>query len=311
MQVNISVTGVAFRAMETSLLDMQKRTTESKSVEIVEKQSADNKTTIIFRDPITAELVSSSLSAENMRLLKEHFGQTDFSEKGDSIILDGRAERFVSGWYGDIAYNRGFLEADSDGDGLLSKTEYTNTKNSFDVKKIADIDTNKGSLQISNEISSNYISSFDAGDEQPHNISDELNSTISIDKNLDGSLELKEILGKIGGGSAESFVLNEFKLAASKSQMAKTSLNKIGFFNDTIVNYSINKFLSKKKTAKNDDGNDEQPDIQSIIKKLIASNGNDSVLSVEEKRVMERAIGAIKAQVRQQLEKEQLIDIKA
>ena len=307
MQINIAVAGTAFRAMETSLPDVAKRLSDKSETKIAEQKqqvTGEAQIKITFRDPVSAEDVSVYLTHDNFDLLRAHFDKNDFSEYGDSIALSGVAEKLVSGWYGDIAYNRNFLKADSNGDGLLDKTEYQNTKNSFSVKKHAEIDTNSGFVKITNEIESGYSNSLDAGDEQPKSISEELNSTISIDKNLDGSFELREFFeSQNKGASAESFVLKEFRAATTQSQIAKTALNKIGFFNNAITNHTIEKFLSKK-----DD--DDKPDMQSIIKKLIAANGNEAVLSTEERQILGGAINAVKERVAKELETNNLLDVR-
>ena len=308
MQINIAVAGTAFRAMETSLPDVAKRLSDKSETKIAEQKqqvTGEAQIKITFRDPVSAEDVSVYLTHDNFDLLRAHFDKNDFSEYGDSIALSGVAEKLVSGWYGDIAYNRNFLKADSNGDGLLDKTEYQNTKNSFSVKKHAEIDTNSGFVKITNEIESGYSNSLDAGDEQPKSISEELNSTISIDKNLDGSFELREFFeSQNKGASAESFVLKEFRAATTQSQIAKTALNKIGFFNNAITNHTIEKFLSKK-----DD--DDKPDMQSIIKKLIAANGNEAVLSTEERQILGGAINAVKERVGKELDTNNLLDVRA
>ena len=79
-------------------------------------------TTIYFRDPITNNLVQSALSNESLQILKENFGSQDFYQRKDkSYILNGESEKFISAWYGDIAYQRGYLKADKNNGWLYGK----------------------------------------------------------------------------------------------------------------------------------------------------------------------------------------------
>ncbi len=47
-------------------------------------------------------------------ILTMYFGSQNLSVKDGKILLSGEAEKFVSGWFGDIAYKRNYIGADSD-----------------------------------------------------------------------------------------------------------------------------------------------------------------------------------------------------
>lgn len=98
------------------------------------KQTQNGMINIYFKDPITQNITQSALSEESIAKLKESFGISDFYQRKDSsYILNGKAENFVSGWYGDIAYQRGYLAADENKDGYMDKEELDNTRSGFDT----------------------------------------------------------------------------------------------------------------------------------------------------------------------------------
>ncbi|MBU0502425.1 MAG: hypothetical protein KJ811_04155, partial [Candidatus Margulisbacteria bacterium] len=75
---------------------------------------------VAFNDPVSKKVAVVSLSSATMDKLKTHFGENDFYERKDGITrLDNKAEAFVGGWFGDIAYKREFFKADSNNDGKL------------------------------------------------------------------------------------------------------------------------------------------------------------------------------------------------
>ncbi len=64
-----------------------------------------NGSVVLFDDPKTKQRVALSLDEANLKKLKGAFGSEDFYERKDGTIrLNGKAESFVSGWFGDIAY---------------------------------------------------------------------------------------------------------------------------------------------------------------------------------------------------------------
>ena len=83
---------------------------------------------VSFKDLISNNTINIKLSDENLEKLKLTFGTENFSKNANGeIIISGEAEKFVSGWFGDIAYKRGYALADSDKNGLLDDKEKTNT----------------------------------------------------------------------------------------------------------------------------------------------------------------------------------------
>ena len=123
--ITTSSEGIAFTAMPTVV---KQRTKEELQAEETDSKTVSNKATdtqtqlqsqsqnqIIFTDPTNSKEVKISLTPDNINKLKSNFKSDDFYQRQDgSIRLSGKAEAFVSGWYGDIAYSRNFLKADSD-----------------------------------------------------------------------------------------------------------------------------------------------------------------------------------------------------
>lgn len=173
--LTITSEGTAFKAMSTVIMQ---RTKEELQAEEANSKIVSNKATdtqmqlhsqnqIIFTDPTNSKEVKITLTQENIDKLKNNFKSDDFYQKQDgSIRLSGKAEAFVSGWYGDIAYNRNFLKADTDKDGKLSDEEYKNTKNGFygvgTDTFLVNLQTKDIQLESSNEeITQSYISPSD------------------------------------------------------------------------------------------------------------------------------------------------------
>jgi len=161
-----------------------------------------NEQTVLFADPTNGNLVKLNLSNENIDKLKKHFtGGNDFFEKKDgSLRLNGEAEAFVSGWFGDIAYKREFLGADINSDGKLSEEEYKNTRNEFRGHGEA-YGIGKNVISIKEVIAEQYVHADDDKarmikynqlDKNSESIYDELNKTLKVDSNLNGEISLQE-----------------------------------------------------------------------------------------------------------------------
>lgn len=96
------------------------------------KEAEKGMVTIFFRDPITNKLTRSALSSDSINRLGKEFGQNDLSRRYDgSYILSGKAESFVSSWYADIAYTRGYIKSDKNQDGFLDNQELVNVRSGF------------------------------------------------------------------------------------------------------------------------------------------------------------------------------------
>lgn len=178
------------------------------------KEAQKGLQTIYFRDPITSQITQSALSEESLMRLKETFGSADFYQRKDnSLILNGEAEKFVSGWYGDIAYQRGYLSADKNKNGFMEKDELDKTRSGFDTHGWFEVSGNKvqavNSFYLESYIPLNGISTAYGGKSMDFSknqktfynqnkfaavtLALELDKTIKNDKDLNGTVEYGEI----------------------------------------------------------------------------------------------------------------------
>jgi len=209
--IQTNMHGTAFRAVPTNIVD---RTTKELSKEVIPSfdnsktnktsnisysstQKVENSSLVAFKDPTNDKYVILSLKDSTLDKLKSHFGENDFFQREDGITrLDNKAEAFVGGWFGDIAYKREFLKADSNNDGLLNESEYKNTRNEFNGHGevgIGRVDEYVDKSYVKTHENSSIIVRYNRKDyNQPKNIDDELNTTIRIDSNFDSNISLRE-----------------------------------------------------------------------------------------------------------------------
>ena len=159
----------------------------------------DNEQTVIFADRTNGNLVKLNLSNKNIEKLKSHFSNEDFYERKDKTLrLNGEAEAYVTGWFGDIAYKREFLKADADNDGKLSEGEYQNTRNGYLTIGEAKGIGNKV-LSVTETVTETYTTPHTKRPEQGESVEAMLDFTLNADKNQDGQLSNMEYLESIGG----------------------------------------------------------------------------------------------------------------
>ena len=188
---------------ELSKLDKSIDSITSTKIKVNFNESAF-KNQVYFKDNTSGEYIKIGLSDENLAKLKSVFDIKDFFNRDDgSTILNGKAESFVGGWFGDIAYKRGYLEADSNSDGFMSSIELMDTYSGFMSEGVY-------SMTIKTDVATNvetYIK-FDKNFTQKHStmvkenkftsdtIEKELNRTLNSDKNSDGNITYGEIMNK-------------------------------------------------------------------------------------------------------------------
>ncbi|MBQ3167960.1 hypothetical protein [Campylobacter sp.] len=162
------------------------------------------KNQVYFKDETSGEFIKIGLSDENLEKLQRVFGKQDFFTKSDgSQILSGKAESFVAGWFGDIAYKRGYASSDANGDGYLSQDELANTNSGFtshgvfNLYSMTDTSTSTESyMKLGDSFKNQHSSSYAAGKYASDSIEKELNKTIQNDKNSDGKIAYGEIMDK-------------------------------------------------------------------------------------------------------------------
>ena len=287
------------------------------------KNTNNNEQTILFADPTNGNLVKLNLSTKNIEKLKSHFSNEDFYERKDgSLRLNGEAEAYVSGWFGDIAYKREFLKADTDKDGKLSDEEYQNTRNAFNGRGEDLLLFSKGRISIleskesvdekgiyakvQDESKRDGMVRYNDG-YKADSIERELDTTIKIDKNFNSEVELSEAYRaseKNKNLSTEDIVVKHinafYGVNATKASALATQPNNMF---QSLFDF-ISKISKKMKFTRDELSSEEA---QKAFQKLMASNGDESVLTAEEKE----ALGAELKAIRKRLEtKDNLQEVK-
>ena len=155
---------------------------------------------VSFKDKVSGNTINLKLTGENLERLKTYFGSQNFDkDKNGQITLKGEAENFVSGWFGDIAYKRNYVGADSDKNGFLNESEKGDTLAGYSTLNSYKTDEKNGSnvalVQI--EGVSSYLPYSRHYDAPLQNtIEKALNATLKADTNMDGYLNLGELQSK-------------------------------------------------------------------------------------------------------------------
>lgn len=339
--IGISAQGTAFWAMSTGVntktkeqLEAEENIGQSSDASKTSKPNSvandyaispnDNEQTVIFADPTTGNLVKVNLSKENIQKLKDHFtDENNFYERKDgSLRLNGKAEAYVSGWFGDIAYKREFLKADANHDGKLDDKEYENTRNAFNGQGKDHLGITKNSviIEASEETLDEKNTYIKVSDESKLNgtvryndgykavsIDSELNTTIEINKNFDSTIGLDESYrasDKNKNLSTEDIVVGHIDAYYGINALKSSGFEQqdSNMFEPMIE--LMNK-ISRKMKLKKEDLHDEKA--QKALQKLLAANGNETVLSADEKK----ALGAELKAVQKKLEsKDELSSVK-
>ncbi len=280
--MSFTVTGIAFSAMPTNNLHTTNDKNVTEEISKVEdkpysyKTNGTEGTLVEFRDPANGKNVSISLNNNVLDKLKSHFSSEDFSKNDNgNLKLNGNAENFVSGWFGDIAYKREFLSADKNQDGKLDSDEYLNTRNDFYIAGVFYDKTNieekvsSNYIKVSNKKSLNYIKN---PSEHVKNIDEELNKTIESDKNLDSKMSLDEAYSTIGG--TDSVLITHAKYFGLLDKNSQTNQNPFKALLQRIVNTS------------SDNKSDEELKKLQALMKLLMANGDASKLSADERELL-------------------------
>ena len=109
----------------------------------------------------------------------------------------------MAGWFGDIAYKRGYASSDSDNNGYLSQDELANTNSGFTAHGIYNLynmntisQSTESYMKLGDSFKNQHSSSYAAGKYASDSIEKELNKTIQNDKNSDGKIAYGEIMDK-------------------------------------------------------------------------------------------------------------------
>ena len=246
----------------------------------------DNEQTVIFADPTNGNLVKLNLSNKNIEKLKSHFSNEDFYERKDKTLrLNGEAEAYVSGWFGDIAYKREFLKADADNDGKLSEGEYQNTRNGYLTIGEAKGIGNKV-LSVTETVTETYTTPHTKRPEQGESVESMLDFTLNTDKNQDGQLSDMEYLESIGG--YKNLLIDN----ARKHLENDPTLGKDYFSGGTQTDADLELLALQMRATQ----------------KLLASNGNENLLTAEEREALGTELSIIKQSFKRKKELQEIKD---
>lgn len=160
------------------------------------------KNKVYFKDAKSGTFIKIGLSDENIAKLKDKFGLADFYTRNDgSAILSGRAESFVAGWFSDIAYKRGYINADENNNGEMSKSELAKTFSGFSSHGVYSFSTNTAKNlttssyeRLDSEFTAKHKTLMKTDKYASSSIEAELNKTINNDKNANGIISYREIM---------------------------------------------------------------------------------------------------------------------
>ena len=246
----------------------------------------DNEQTVIFADPTNGNLVKLNLSNKNIEKLKSHFSNEDFYERKDKTLrLNGEAEAYVSGWFGDIAYKREFLKADADNDGKLSEGEYQNTRNGYLTIGEAKGIGNKV-LSVTETVTETYTTPHTKRPEQGESVESMLDFTLNTDKNQDGQLSDMEYLESIGG--YRNLLIDN----ARKHLENDPTLGKDYFSGGAQTDADLELLALQMRATQ----------------KLLASNGNENILTAEEREALGTELSIIKQSFKRKKELQEVKD---
>lgn len=208
---------------------------------------------VSFVDKISGNTINLKLSNENLERLKTHFGSQNFDkDKNGQITLRGEAKNFVSGWFGDIAYKRNYVGADTDKNGFLNESEKGDTLAGYSSNTTYETNGANVSVVNFNGISSYlpYSRHYDAPIQ--NTIEKALNATLKADTNMDGYLNLgelqsKEQIIKYAKKTIENDPLGEPRVFVSLEEF----LQKITQENQEMIKKRIDEQLKKQLESEN------------------------------------------------------------
>jgi hypothetical protein len=205
--------------------------------------STDDMTQLIaIRDPMgSGEILTFDLSKKTINNLKEKFGDSNnFFERSDGVLrLNGKAENFVAGWMQNIRTDRSYDKADADRNGKIEGNEAQDLTIAFERQRDYDYIGEK-LVQINLGMGDNYQRLGRSGDahhlfetdkEKTKNkemgytytrdiassqytkfentIEKELDHTLQMDANLDGTVTLAEGLSDEFGSNYRQQIIDD------------------------------------------------------------------------------------------------------
>ena len=192
------------------------------------KETVDYRTIIAFRDPSDPEkIIAYKLDKEIVDELKESFSADNFFQREDGILrLNTEAEAYIAGWVQDIKINRGYENADANGNGYIEDDEKGELNVGFDHntdydylgEKIVSAHTAVGARKYQKySDTQDYLNPTNILHNQSLKFKDtiekELSHTLKLDKDKDGTITLKEGLEDFthSNNNVENYLVEKVK----------------------------------------------------------------------------------------------------
>ena len=218
---------------------------------------------VVMRDPENNnKYVTMELSKTSIDQLKQKFdGANDFFERSDGTLrLNGEAEDFVAGWMQNIRTDRNYTKADADGNGLIEGDEASSLTIGFERqtnydyigKKVVKINLSSGanyqSLPVGageKEFGYHRDATFSENAQFENSVEKELDHTIQMDADLNGTVTLDESLSEEFGPNYRKDVITGMK------EFHEDLLKDYPRLNDDskLQNKIISSFSDEKKNA--------------------------------------------------------------
>ncbi|MDD3466140.1 MAG: hypothetical protein PHE67_03245 [Campylobacterales bacterium] len=300
MTATITVSGTAFTAVSVNIKNRSKQELQDEQISLnaqkingtnakendfvydSKQMKDDDEQTVVFDDATSGKKVAVLLDKNTIEKLKTHFGEDDVYTRNDGIVrLNNKAESFVAGWFEDIAYKREVLNADTNKDNKIDKEEYSKTKsfmhgyievsaNANSMESIKDVAT-ENYADGSRVLASDYVQNLKSDYTSLDNI---LNDSINTDSNYDKSITLEETL-------KFTYKTNNITLAVAKDTK---DLFGNAFGND--ITKALDNLITKEISKKQQDEEEQKKKLEAL-QKLMASGGDISVLSAEERLLVQ------------------------
>lgn len=217
---SVNLDGTLFSAGH---VEVGKKSLEELLAETIEIEVQPEKahTLLAFQSPYNKDkIITFELDNETLLRLKKEFGNEDFLTREDGIVrLSGRAQEYVASWHNEIGLNRGYSQADINGNGIIDEGEEGNLRIGFERKYDYDhigekvVNTN---LHANGKTYQKYSDTSDYHNEKDgiggesllfsqhinfgKTIGEELKNTLQNDRDFDRNITLKEgLAGKYGG----------------------------------------------------------------------------------------------------------------
>lgn len=227
----------------------------------------DSASIVMFNDHISGMRIQLALSNENMNRLQNKFGLEDFYQRNDNVIrLSGKAEAFVSGWFGDLAYRQNYLGADVNHDGKIDRDEFGSLRIGRLVRANVTPQGDYYESGISGYVTlGNQWYDYKAQKGET-TLAGALNRTLQLDANLDG------IRFHVEGQTQKEI---EYEVDKSMNANGLIDTNRKELNPDEILMNGLKKLLEQQK----------------LIEKLRQKNGDMGNLTAEERELLGYFVG--------------------